>query len=269
MEDMNIFQAIFLGIVQGVTEVLPISSSGHLVLIPWLWGFNDPGLSFDVALHMGTLIAIVAFFYNDWIRAVQGFFRAIKKKELKTAEERLPFFIVLATIPGVLAGYFLNDYAENLFRHPFLIAMTLMIFGYLLYQADKMKTSKKLEKLTAKSSLITGVSQAVAIIPGVSRSGATITAGLAQGFTRETAAKFSFLISAPIILGAGVFEIRNVPVTEMTTLVFWAGLLSAVISSFLTVKFLMKFVKSHSLKIFAYYRFALGFLIILLYNLGI
>jgi len=266
---MNIFQAIFLGVVQGVTEVLPISSSGHLVLIPWFWGFSDPGLAFDVALHLGTLISIIAFFYKDWLGILQGFFRAIKKKEIKNIEEKMPFFILLATIPGFLGGYLSRDFAEGLFRAPFIVAFNLLFFGYLLYLADKLHTSKTLKGLTLKSSLVTGIAQAVAIIPGVSRSGITITVGLTQGFTREAAAKFSFLISAPIILGAGIFELSKISPDDMATNIFWAGLLSSVVASFITIRFLMNFVKSHSLKIFAYYRFALGFLIILLYNLGI
>lgn len=269
MEDMDIFQAVFLGIVQGVTEVLPISSSGHLVLIPWLWGFEDPGLSFDVALHIGTLLAIIVYFRKDWIHIIQGFLSGIQNKQFKTAEERLPLFIVLATIPGILAGYFLNNFAEDLFRNPYLIAMMLIFFGYVLILAEKLDSQKKkLEKLTAKSSLISGIAQAIAIIPGVSRSGITISAGMFQGFTREAAARFSFLISAPIILGAGTFQMRKMPITDFSSEIFWAGLVSSVLASFLTIRFLMKFVKNHRLNVFAYYRFALAGVILLIYILG-
>jgi undecaprenyl-diphosphatase len=269
MVNMDIFQAVFLGVVQGVTEVLPISSSGHLVLVPWLWGFEDPGLSFDVALHIGTLLAIIIYFRKDWIDIIKGFFSGLKNKKFKSAEEKLPLFIVLATIPGVLAGYFLNHMAEDLFRSPYLIAFMLVFFGYILILAERMDSQKnKIKDLTAKRSLITGVAQAIAIIPGVSRSGVTISAGMFQGFTREAAARFSFLISAPIIFGAGVFEMRKMPLTDFSSEIFWAGLLSSVFASFLTVRFLMKFVKSHKLNIFAYYRFALAGFILLIYILG-
>ena len=134
---MDIYQAVFLGIVQGVTEVLPISSSAHLVLIPWFWGFDDPGLTFDVALHLGTLIAIVAFFYIDWIRIIKGFFSGLKNRRFKKPDEKLSLFIILATIPGVLAGYFLNNLSESTFRNPILIAFMLIFFGYVLILAEK------------------------------------------------------------------------------------------------------------------------------------
>lgn len=269
MEDMDIFQAVFLGLVQGVTEVLPISSSGHLVLVPWLWGFEDPGLSFDVALHIGTLVAIIVYFRKDWFKIAQGFFSGVKKQSFKKADEKLSLYLALATIPGVLAGYFLNDLAETTFRSPYIVAFMLIFFGYVLILAERLDSQKKkLEDLTARSSLISGIAQAVAIIPGVSRSGITISAGMFQGFTREAAARFSFLISAPIILGAGVYEMKDMTPSEFTSDIFWAGLISSVVASFITVRFLMKFVKNHKLNIFAYYRFALAGVILLIYILG-
>jgi len=295
--------------VQGVTEVLPISSSAHLILIPWFWGFTDPGLAFDVALHIGTLIALIAFFYTDWLKIIKGFFSGIKKQQFKKPDEKLSLFIILATIPGVLAGYFLNDLAEESFRSPLLIALMLIFFGYVMILAEKYNDlplssrvsvggslknkrkgflhslfhnvgrndkgvkkmdgkDKKMKDLTARSSLITGVAQAVAIIPGVSRSGITISAGMFQGFTREAAARFSFLISAPIILGAGVYEMRKIPFDDFSSDIFWTGLISSVIASFVTIRFLMKFVKSHKLNIFAYYRFVLAGVILLIYIFG-
>ena len=134
---MTILEAVFLGIVQGVTEVLPISSSGHLVLIPWLFGFEDPGLSFDVALHIGTLAAILAYFRNDWINVLKGLFSGLGKSEFETQEQKMPFYIILATIPGVLAGYFLNSSAEGIFRSPYLVALMLIFFGYVLILAER------------------------------------------------------------------------------------------------------------------------------------
>ncbi len=264
---MNIFQAAILGIVQGVTEVLPISSSGHLVLFPWLFKFPDPGLAFDVALHMGTLIAIIAFFRDDWLEIIKGFFLGLKKLKFQTAKEKLSILIILATIPGAILGFVLDKMAENAFRNPLLIAATTLIFAFVLILAEKNVGKKKIEEETSKSALLTGLAQAVAIIPGVSRSGVTISAGMFQGFTREAAAKFSFLVSAPIILGAGLVEVRKIPIAEYSTLVFWTGLISAIIASFLTVRFLMNFVKSHKLNIFAYYRIGLTVVILIAYYL--
>ncbi|MDO8507821.1 MAG: undecaprenyl-diphosphatase UppP [bacterium] len=265
---MNIFQAIFLGVVQGITEVLPISSSGHLVLIPWIFNFADPGLAFDVSLHIGTLLAIVIYFRKDWITITKGFFSGVKNKKFRLAGEKLSLFIILATIPGILAGYFLNDLAETSLRNPLLIAGSVFIFGVVLIIAEKQGSQKKeLVKEDSKSALLTGLAQAAAIIPGVSRSGITISAGMFQGFTREAAARFSFLISAPIIFGAGVFEMRKMTAADFQSEIFWAGMISSVVASFLTVKFLMKFVKNHKLNVFAYYRFALAGVILLIYFL--
>lgn len=264
---MNIFQAVVLGIVQGVTEVLPISSSGHLVLLPWLFKFPDPGLAFDVALHMGTLIAIIIFFKNDWAKIIKGFFSGISKMKFQTSEEKLSLLIVLATIPGAFFGFILNKLAEDTLRNPLLIAGTTVIFAFALIFAEKKVGKKKIEEESSKSAIITGLAQAIAIIPGVSRSGITISAGMFQGFTREAAAKFSFLVSAPIIFGAGLIEIRKIPVAEYSTAVFWAGVLSAIVASFLTIRFLMNFVKSHKLNVFAYYRFGLAAVILVAYFL--
>lgn len=266
---MDISQAVFLGVVQGITEVLPISSSGHLVLVPWIFGFEDPGLGFDVALHIGTLVAIVTYFRKDWIKIVTGFLKGLRDREFKSHEEKLPLFIMLATVPGVLAGYFLNDLAESTLRNPYLIAFMLIFFGYVLILAEKWDKQKKdIKNMSTKSSLITGMAQAIAIVPGVSRSGITISAGMFQGFTREAAARFSFLISAPIILGAGVYEMKNMPANDFQSTVFWAGLVSSVLASFLSIKFLMGFVRNHKLNVFAYYRFALAGVILLILIFG-
>jgi undecaprenyl-diphosphatase len=262
---VNIFDAIFLGLVQGITEVLPISSSGHLVLLPWFFNFNDPGLAFDVALHAGTLLAIIAYFWLDLLVIVKSFLKTLKTRQIKDFNDRMPYYILLATVPGVLAGLFLNDYAESTLRNPLIIAATAFFFGLVLIWAERGKQTEKIEKTKSQNVLITGLAQAIAIIPGVSRSGITISAGMFQGFSREAAAKFSFLISVPIIAGAGLMEIRKIPTHEFTTTIFWAGLISSIIASFLSVKFLMNFVKSHKLNVFAYYRFGLAVLIIILY----
>jgi len=262
---MTLFEAIFLGLVQGFTEVLPISSSGHLILVPWFFNFNDPGLSFDVALHLGTLIAILVYFRSDVMNYAQGFVKAVAKREIKEVNEKMAFYIILATIPGVIAGVLLNDYAEDSFRNPLLIAFTIFFFGLVLLYAEKKSGKKQIADYTAKRSFITGLAQAIAIIPGISRSGVTMSGSMLQGFSRETAARFSFLISIPIIAGAGLYQVPKMPVADLATPYFWAGLISAVFASFISVKFLMSFVRNHKLNIFAYYRFVLAALIIVLY----
>lgn len=260
---MTIFQAIFLGLVQGFTEVLPISSSGHLVLLPWFFHFPDPGLSFDVALHLGTLVAIVAYFWSDVARYLKGFLKAVRRREMKELNEKLPFYILLATVPGVILGILFNDYAETLLRNPLLIALTTFFFGLVLIWAEKHVGKKSISDFTPKSSFVTGLAQSIAIIPGVSRSGITISASMFQGFNRETAARFSFLIAIPIIAGASLVEVPKIPASEFSTGYFWAGFLAAVLASFISVKFLMNFVRSHRLNVFAYYRFGLALLIVI------
>lgn len=264
---MELYQAILLGLVQGFTEVLPISSSGHLVLFPWFLDFPDPGLSFSVALHMGTLTAIIAYFWVDVVAILKGLMRAIRKRQIKELDERLPFYLMLATIPGVVIGIALASLAEDAFRAPLLVAANTFIFGVVLLAAERKVGKKELKDYTPKSSFITGLYQAIAIVPGVSRSGITISGSMFQGFTRETAARFSFLISIPIIAGAGLIELRKITPADFSTTFFWAGFFSAVIASFISVKFLMGFVKNHKLNIFAYYRFALAIFIVILYFL--
>lgn len=265
---MELTQAIFLGLVQGITEVLPISSSGHLVLIPWFFDFSDPGLAFDVALHLGTLLAILIYFRQDWIDIIRGFFAVIGKRHITNQAEKLPFLILVATVPGALAGYFLESQAESAFRNPLLIAATTFVFALVLLIAEKKGKQKEEQVRGWKDSLITGVAQALAIVPGVSRSGITISGGMFLGFSREAAARFSFLISVPIILGATIFSLRTSTWETFSTPVFWGGFLAAIVASLLSVKFLMNFVRSHKLNIFAYYRFLLVIIIVTAYFLG-
>jgi len=266
---MEILQSIILGIVQGITEVLPISSSGHLVLFPWLFNFEDPGLTFNVALHLGTLVAIFAFFYTEVLAVLRGGINLIYKKDPSDIYQKLFLFLILATIPGVIAGYFLNDYAEEAFRNPLLIAFNLVFFGVILFFADKLESSKgdSLEKISMKKSFGIGLAQALAIIPGVSRSGITISAGLFGKLKREDAAKFSFLLSMPIILGASIFELKDISNGVISSKFFVTGFFTAFISSFLSVKFLMNYIKNHGFKAFVYYRFILAGLIVVVYLL--
>lgn len=265
---MEILQAIFLGIVQGITEVLPISSSGHLVLAPWFFNFKDPGLSFDVALHLGTLLAIVSVFFGDIRNILKGGFHIVIKKNPSDFYQKLFLFLVQATIPGVLAGVFLQNYAEEFFRNPLIIAGTVLFFGGVLYLADKLDVKpKNLGRITLLDSLLIGFAQSIAIIPGVSRSGITISAGLFRKLTREDAAKFSFILSIPIILGAGLYQLKGLSFESLVSPIFVSGFLAAFFSSLISVKFLMNFVRRHNFNVFVYYRVALAILIIIIYLL--
>ena len=205
---MQIYQSIVLGIVQGLTELLPISSSAHLFLIPWFFNWQIPE-SFDVALHFGTLLAIGIFFFKDWIELIKGGFKVAVKKE-KSTEGRLCWYIVIATIPGGIIGFILDKYAEGILTHPIIIAIALIVMGIILYIVDKnAKNKTNYEDLSFKQTFIIGLSQALAFIPGVSRSGITMTTGRLMGVKREAAAKYSFMLSAPIVLAATVFKLNE------------------------------------------------------------
>jgi undecaprenyl-diphosphatase len=257
---MDIAQSIIYGIVQGLGEFLPISSTAHLVLVPFLTGWEDPGLAFDVALHAGTLLAVVAFFWKDWIKIFKLVFLRNEKSE--EYNKNILWLIVLATIPGALAGFFLEDYASTVFRSPEVIVFTLIFFGLLLYLLDKYaKQRKGIRKLDLKDALIIGLSQAVAIIPGVSRSGATITAGRALGFDRVSSARFSFLLSTPIIFGATMNQLPELMKTGISGAVM-VGIAISAISGYLAIKYLIRFVQNSSYKVFFYYRLALALAIV-------
>jgi undecaprenyl-diphosphatase len=266
---MNIFHAIILGIVQGAGEFLPISSSAHLILAPWIFHFPDPGLSFDVALHTGTLLAVVLYFWRDWMEIFKfAFFPKVKLSEqfLKfNFRNEMLWLLVLATIPGVLAGYFLESKAETIFRSPLLIAFTLSFVGLILYLVDKYhKHRKNIDEISWRDSLLIGLSQAVAIIPGVSRSGATITTGLAMGLNRRAAARFSFLLSTPIIFGAALVKMPHLLQNGLDIHLI-IGMLSAAVSGYLAIKYLLKFIEKTSYAIFFWYRLGISILILTVY----
>ncbi len=272
----DILQSLVLGIVQGLGEFLPISSTAHLILAPYFFGWPDPGLSFDIALHIGTLIAVLAYFYSDWIKIFNLAIDNLKlKKEISSDSlsrgrgimnnRNIFWFLVVATIPGVLAGYFLEEKAETVFRHPLIIASTLFIVGLILYLADKKaKKIKNLENITRDDAFIIGAAQALAIIPGVSRSGATITAGLFTGFDRVSAARFSFLLSTPIIFGAAALKIPHL-IQEGINVPIVIGILTSAISGYLAIKYLLKFIEKASYKIFFWYRLILAVIILVFY----
>ena len=258
---MSSLQAVILGLVQGLGEFLPISSSAHLVLIPWLFKWKDPGLTFDIALHVGTLIAVAIYFWKDWLRLVtKGF------TDVRSTEGRLFWYLVAATIPGAMVGFLLEKKAETIFREPILIATMLILLGVLLYWADR-KSAKSIEmnRITFRTSLFIGLSQALAIIPGVSRSGITMTMGLLMGLTREGAARFSFLLAAPIIFGAALVKLPHfISNPSEITINFIIGVLVSFVTGILSIGFLLRYVQTKNFLPFAWYRFILGSLVIVI-----
>ena len=263
---MEIYQAIILGIVQGLTELLPISSSAHLNLIPIIFNWNVPE-SFDVALHFGTLLAIGIFFFKDWLGLIAGGFKKVFKKEDST-EGRMFWYIVAATIPGGIIGFILDKYAEDFLTKPLIIAIALIVMGIILYLVDKnAKSETDYENMTFKQTFLIGLSQALAFIPGVSRSGITMTTGRAMGVKRESTAKYSFMLSAPIVLAATVFKLGDFidyfAVASTTGIIaFVLGVLVSFIVGIIVIKFLLNYLKKGSFKIFAVYRVVVGLLVI-------
>lgn len=256
---MDFIQVVVLGLVQGLGEFLPISSSAHLVLVPWLMNWVYSGLTFDIALHVGTLIAVVAYFWKDWLLLLSKGLTRPKEKE-----GRLFWYLVLATIPGAGIGFLLEKIAETVFRNPVLIACMLILLGIILYVVDSRGNKQiDVEHLSLKTSFLIGLSQALAIIPGVSRSGVTMTTALALGMTREGAARFSFLLSAPIILGAAVTKIPELIANPaMIDAKFLTGMAVACVSGLLSIGFLLRYVQTKTFLPFVLYRFILGAVVI-------
>ena len=265
---MELFQAFILGMVQGLGEFLPISSSAHLIITPYLFNWPDQGLAFDIALHWGTLLAVVTYFHKDIWHLIKGFFHSLmpSTRDLQSnTYQKLSWLIILATIPAGIIGKIFESEVETIFRNPILIAITLTVVGFILLAADKYGSKlKNLTDLKWGNALVIGLAQALAIVPGISRSGATITAGLLQGFTRQDAAKFSFLMSIPIIFAAGVLKIPEISNIQNHAQLA-VGFLSSTIFGFLAIKYMLKYIASRSFAVFAWYRFALAIIIVIIY----
>ena len=256
---MTILQAVILGLAQGFGEFLPISSSAHLVLLPWLFRWTDPGLTFDVALHIGTLVAVVIYFWKDWWQLItKGF------TDARSVEGRLFWYLAVASVPGAIGGLLLEKKAETIFRSPILIAMMLIVMGIILYWADR-RSAKNIEidNITFGTSILIGISQTLAIIPGVSRSGITMTTGLFMGVTREGTTRFSFLLSTPIIFGAAMVKLPHVlSNSSVITVNFMIGMLVSCIIGIVSIGFMLRYVQTKDFLPFAWYRFILGALVI-------
>jgi len=257
---MSYFQTVILGLLQGLGEFLPISSSAHLAIAPYFFNWHYQGLQYDVMLHLGTLLAIVAFFWKDWVKIIADGIRKPREKE-----GRLFWFIALATIPGALAGYLLEKKAETVFREPWAIGLSLIFFSIFIFLADRLaKNQKDLNSLTLVEVLLIGLAQSLAIMPGASRSGMTIMAALFLGYRRQTAARFSFLLATPLIIGAALLELPRISLSQVNG-PFVAGFLSSAIVGFISIKLLLSFLRTRNLVPFVIYRLALAVLILLKY----
>jgi undecaprenyl-diphosphatase len=274
---MTIFQAIVLGLVQGITEFAPVSSSGHLILVPWMLGWHivdDPALnkSFDVALHMGTFVGAVIYFRRDLWVYIKAFFASCRAGAIRTPDERLAWALVIGTIPGMIAGVALESVIEDKLGQPVIIAVMLAVFGVVLYVVDRVaRQDRDLDSVGVRTGLFVGFAQALALQPGVSRSGVTITASRLVGLNREAAARFSFLLALPIIAGAGAVKGLDLAQHGFQGYgaQFLAGFLAAAVSGFIVIWFLLKYLRTHDFFVFMIYRLAVAALVILLVATGV
>jgi undecaprenyl-diphosphatase len=263
---MTIFQAIIFGAVQGLTEFLPISSTAHLILLPWFMGWPDPGLTFDVALHLGTLVALLFYFRAEWV-ALIGSGLGILRGRTQSPDAKMAMLIVAATIPGAAAGALFEHKVEDAFRAPQLIAVMLILMALVLVVAEVVGRRKKsLEDIGWTEAIGVGVAQAFAIVPGVSRSGSTITAGLFLNMKRDAAARFSFYLSAPIIAGAvgkKMIDILRSDLRLEQLTPFIVGIVTSGIIGYLAIAFLMRYLQTHNTLLFVFYRILLGIVVLL------
>ena len=269
---LDILSAIILGAVQGITEFLPISSSGHLVLIPQLLGVQT-GLAFDTILHLGTLVAIFSFFWKDILRLIGGFIGSLiditngnfKKGIQNNISKKFAWLLIIGTIPTGIMGILFKDAIESVFRGTIYVGVFLLITGLILYYSQRHSSGKVTTKeMTFKKSLIIGICQGLAIFPGISRSGATIASGLCIGLEREYAARYSFLLSVPAVVGAGLIQIKDITSLDMSIVAIIAGFISSIIFGYYSIKLLIKMIKGWSLDVFAYYCWIVGALTIIL-----
>jgi undecaprenyl-diphosphatase len=274
---VSTLQAIILGLTQGVSEFAPISSSGHLVLVPWLFGWDvvgnaDLNKTFDVALHLGTLTGALIYFRADVVRYLRAWVASIRARAIRTVDERLAWALILGTIPAVIAGAALEGLIQEHLSQPWLIAVQLAVFGVVLWAVDRWAASERgFDTIGLRTGLGLGVAQAVALAPGVSRSGITMTAARAVSLDREAAARFSFLLSLPVVFGAGVFKSIDLVRDGLHGygVPFVWGFVAAAVSGFVVIAFLLRYLRTHSFAIFMVYRLAVAGLVVLLIATGV
>lgn len=276
---MTVLQAIILGIVQGLTEFLPISSSGHLILVPWLFDWHvlleDPELNktFDVALHLGTFFSLVVYFWRDIGRLLAAWWRTIVSRRVDSTDGKLAWLIVLSTVPAAIVGVALEDVIVNTLGKPWMIAVLMIVFAGVMYAVDRLaRHEREMTQMSWLDALLIGAAQALALAPGVSRSGVTMVTGLALRLKREAAARFSFLMSIPVVGGAAAYKgyaVATEGLPSGTAIPFAVGMASAALSGFAAIWFLLAYLRSHDFTPFVVYRLAVGVGALVLMAVGV
>jgi undecaprenyl-diphosphatase len=275
---MSELEALLLGIVQGLTEFLPISSSGHLILVPWLQDYTflrehpDFNKTFDVALHIGTLVAVLSYFRRDLIAMTIGFVRTLRTRTIETRDERLAWVIAVGTVPAVIAGGLGEDWIDDNLGEPWMIGILLIVFGLILWDSDKRPQDKPIEAVGLREGLYIGIAQAIALAPGVSRSGVTISAGRYLRLDRDAAARISFLLLAPVTAGAGAlkaYEAIKEGLPDGVVGPMIVGTIAAAVSGYLAIAGLLALVRRHSYDIFVVYRLLVGAGVLILIATGV
>ncbi len=261
---MSLLQAIVLGIVQGLTEFLPISSSGHLILVPYFFDWDPQELTFDVSLHAGTLLAVLFYFRQDWLRLLAAGLRDLRQRRLTSPgpDSRLLLLLALGSIPAAVAGAALSGFEDGL-RRPGVVAAMLVVVAGLMWVAERLATPwRGMDRVSANDTLFIGAAQATALVPGVSRSAITISAGLVRGLNREAATRFSFLLATPVVFGAALFAFAEAAAEPDGEPFEWApflaGSATAALVGLLTIHFLLRYLRFHTLRLFIWYRIALA-----------
>ena len=269
-----VLQALLLGVVQGLTEFLPVSSSGHLILVPYLLGWNDAfltSLPFSVMLHLGTLVALLVYFRSDWVRLIPAGLAALRDRSFRDDHDRrLAWLLIIATIPAAVVGFLFEDVIATSFREVGLVALALVLGGVLLFVADRFGSSSRgIPDITPAIAVIIGIGQALALVPGISRSGISIAAGRMVGLDRESAARFAFLMATPITAGAGLYEVvrlvdqGGIAGTSVAPLV--VGMVASAISGMAAIHFMLGFLRRQSLDVFVLYRFILAAVVLIVW----
>ena len=255
---MNLFRAFFMGLLQGATEFIPVSSSGHLVLVPWLLNWPIPDLFFDTTVHLGTLLAVLVYFRSDLVELARAWIASIAHRKVSDTRARVAWLILIGSIPAAVIGYLAEDFFESLFGLPRPVAILLMVTGLILLTSERLSARTKDEgDLRLFDAVLIGFGQALAIAPGISRSGATIASGLVRGLKREAAARFSFLLATPVVLGAAAFKLWSVfevgSASALDPVSLGVGFITSLITGYACITFLMAFLRRRKLYVFAAY----------------
>lgn len=262
--ELTLLQSMIFGLVQGVTEFLPISSSGHLVLVQHFFGISDPQVEFIVALHVGSLLAVVIYFWQDWM----NLFRVKKDMEMYQRNPRLLGYVILATVPAVIFGFLFNDVAESLILSPVVIAGLIVVGSFILFVADRFFTvERSMDTIGTKDALVIGVAQVIALIPGVSRSGMTIAGARVCKLDRVSAARFSFLLATPIIAGAGLLQMKDLATGDLSMIMF-VGVITSFLAAFVTIHYFLAFIQKVSYAIFLYYSIGVFIVVSIAFYVG-